>query len=171
MAKQEQKPAEAPAEAKPAGNKKLIIMMLVGFIVVGAASAGGVWFFLGGQKSAEPEEAAEPAEPVKLPALYEQLTPAFVVNYTHEGRQHYMQVHVSLMARDPAKLDELKVHMPVLRNELVMLFSQQNFAELMKPEGKVALREQATAKVQEIAQRETGADVVEQVLFTNFVVQ
>ena len=52
-----------------------------------------------------------------------------------------------------------------------MLFSQQNFAELMKPEGKVALREQATAKVKEIAQRETGADVVEQVLFTNFVVQ
>ncbi|MCJ8167943.1 flagellar basal body-associated FliL family protein [Atopomonas sediminilitoris] len=171
MAKQEQKPAAEAAEAKPAGNKKLIIMMLVGFIVVGAASAGGVYFFLGGQSEPAAEEAAEPAEPVKLPALYEPLTPAFVVNYNHEGRNHYMQVHISLMARDQAKLDELKVHMPVLKNELVMLFSSQNFAELQKPEGKTQLRDLATAKVKEIAQREVGDEVVEQVLFTNFVLQ
>ena len=39
------------------------------------------------------------------------------------------------------------------------------------PVGKEMLRQQATATVQELAKQETGAMTVEQVLFTNFVLQ
>ncbi|MCY1458553.1 Flagellar basal body-associated protein FliL [compost metagenome] len=61
--------------------------------------------------------------------------------------------------------------MPVLRNKLVMLFSGQNFDTLVTPVGKEMLRQQATATVQELAKQETGELAVEQVLFTNFVLQ
>lgn len=82
-----------------------------------------------------------------------------------------MQVSVALMARDQAKLDALKVHLPLLRNQLNMLFASQNFDSLMTPVGKEMLRQQATTTVQELAKKEVGDGVVEQVLFTNFVLQ
>ena len=73
--------------------------------------------------------------------------------------------------RDQAALDALKVHMPLLRNRLVMLLSSQDFEALKTPVGKEMLRQQATASVQELAQKEIGKLAIEQVLFTNFVLQ
>ena len=61
--------------------------------------------------------------------------------------------------------------MPVIRNNLVMLFSSQAFDTLATPVGQEMLRQKVTASVQEVAQKELGKVVVEQALFTNFVLQ
>jgi len=177
MAKKEAAPAPADGEAKPAGKMKLIIIIVIAVLLAVGLSVGATLFFLGkgddgaDKAKAEAEAAAAPAVPVKLPAIYEELAPAFVVNFNHQGRARYMQVSVALMTRDQAALDALKVHMPVLRNRLVMLFSGQDFAALITPVGKGMLRQQATASVQELEQKETGKVSVEQVLFTNLVLQ
>lgn len=175
MAKKEAAPAPADGEAKPAGKMKLIIIIVIAVLLAIGLSVGGTLFFLGkdddGADKAKAEAAAASAAPVKLPAIYEELAPAFVVNFNHQGRARYMQVSVALMTRDQAALDALKVHMPVLRNRLVMLFSGQDFASLITPVGKEMLRQQATASVQELEQKETGKVSVEQVLFTNLVLQ
>jgi flagellar FliL protein len=173
MAKKEAAQEPADAEVKPAGKMKLIIIIAIAVLLAVGLSVGGTLFFLG-KKDAGAEEAhasAEPAVPVKQPAIYEELSPAFVVNFNYQGRPRYMQVSVALMTRDQAALDALKVHMPVLRNRLVMLFSGQDFASLITPVGKEMLRQQATASVQELAEKETGNITVEQVLFTNLVLQ
>ncbi|MBD2837621.1 flagellar basal body-associated protein FliL [Pseudomonas sp. JM0905a] len=174
MAKKEAKaPAEGAAAAGGKSKLKLIILGVVALLLAIGLSVGATWYFLSrGDKAAEPaKEDAAAAAPAKQPAIYQDLAPAFVVNFSQNGRQRYMQVSVSLMARDQAQLDALKVHMPVLRNKLVMLFSGQNFDTLVTPVGKEMLRQQATATVQELAKQETGAMTVEQVLFTNFVLQ
>ena len=174
MAKKEAPQAAASAEAKPAGKMKLIILIAVVVLLAVGLSVGATWFFLSKGDSAAEQQAqasAEPAVPLKQPAIYEELSPAFVVNFTQKGRARYMQVSVALMARDQVALDALKVHMPVLRNRLVMLFSSQDFDALMTPVGKEMLRQQATASVQELAEKETGKTTVEQVLFTNIVLQ
>jgi len=173
MAKKDAAQDSASAEAKPAGKLKLIILIVVALLLAVALSVGGTWFFLnkGAAKSEVAAESAEPAVPVKQAAIYEELMPAFVVNFNHNGRARYMQVSIALLVRDQAALDALKVHMPVLRNRLVMLFSSQDFETLITPVGKEMLRQQATASVQELAQQETGKLTVEQVLFTNLVLQ
>lgn len=177
MAKKEAAPAPADGEAKPAGKMKLIIIIVIAVLLAVGLSVGATLFFLGKDDSGADEKAkaeaaaAAPAVPVKLPAIYEELAPAFVVNFNHQGRARYMQVSVALMTRDQAALDALKVHMPVLRNRLVMLFSGQDFGALITPVGKEMLRQQATASVQELEQKETGKVSVEQVLFTNLVLQ
>ncbi|MDH4581027.1 flagellar basal body-associated protein FliL [Pseudomonas sp. BN415] len=172
MAKKE---AKASAEGGAAGGKsklKLIILGVVALLLAIGLSVGATWFFLsGGDKGAEPAKEEATSAPTKQPAIYQELAPAFVVNFNQNGRQRYMQVSVALMTRDQAQMDALKVHMPVLRNKLVMLFSSQNFETLATPVGKEMLRQQATATVQELAKQETGAMTVEQVLFTNFVLQ
>jgi flagellar FliL protein len=170
------KPPPAPDGATPPKKSKLkliIVGVLAALLLIGT-SVGVTLFFLGGKSDDgehAPEHAAEAAAPAKAPAIYEELTPAFVVNFNYQGRQRYMQVTVALMGRDKADMDALKAQMPVLRNRLVMLFSGQDFEGLIKPLGKDMLRQQATAAVQEIAQKEVGKPVVEQVLFTNFVLQ
>lgn len=182
MAKKEDKnPGAAAAEAEgKAGGKsklKLIILIVLVLLLVSGLSVGGAVFFL--QKNAQKDDAkagehavAEgEAKPGKQVAIYEVLTPAFVVNFNYKGRQRYMQVSVALMGRNKAEMDALHEHMPVLRNNLVMLFSGQDFEALTTSVGKEMLRQQTTASVQALAQKETGKLAVEQVLFTNIVLQ
>lgn len=106
----------------------------------------------------EPAPAAEPAASnVKPAAIYEALAPAFVVNFNQNGRQRYMQVSITLQARNQADLDALKVHMPVIRNNLVMMFSGQGFDTLAgSPVGQEMLRQKATAVVQKWRRRKSA---------------
>ena len=152
------------------GNLKLIIGIVVAMLLAIGLSVGATWFFMhNAQSKAAP--APEAAVSGKQAAVFEPLAPAFVANYNQSGRQRYMQVSITMMARNQADLDALKVHMPVIRNNLVMLFSGQDFATLASPVGQEMLRQKATASVQEVAQKELGKVAIDQLLFTNFVLQ
>ena len=61
--------------------------------------------------------------------------------------------------------------MPVIRNNLVMLFSSQTYKALMTVQGKEKLREQALREIQKVMEKETGEKVVDNVYFTSFVMQ
>ncbi|MCP9339611.1 flagellar basal body-associated protein FliL [Stutzerimonas xanthomarina] len=176
MAKK-QGPPDVPSPAAATegkGKLKLIIMIVLGLLLAVGVSVGATLYFMSRGESEQPadEAAKTDAAPQRQAAIYEVLAPAFIVNFTNaNGRQRYMQVSVALMSRDQTALDGLKEHMPLLRNQLVMLFSSQDFASLATPVGQEMLRQQATASVQELAQKEIGKLAIEQVLFTNFVLQ
>ncbi|MBA4363112.1 MAG: flagellar basal body-associated protein FliL [Pseudomonas mandelii] len=151
------------------GKVKLIIAIVVALLLAVGMSVGATWFFMHSAQSKP--VAAETAVVGKQPAIFEPMAPAFVANYNVNGRQRYMQVSITLQGRNQVDLEALKVHMPVIRNNLVMLFSGQDFATLATPVGQEMLRQKATASVQEVAQKELGKVVIEQLLFTNFVLQ
>ena len=151
------------------GKIKLIVLIVVALLLAIGMSVGATWFFM---HSAQSKPAAvETAVVGKQPAIFEPMAPAFVANFNQNGRQRYMQVSITMQGRNQADLDALKVHMPVIRNNLVMLFSGQDFTALATPVGQEMLRQKATASVQEVAQKELGKVVIEQLLFTNFVLQ
>ncbi|WP_419709031.1 flagellar basal body-associated protein FliL [Pseudomonas sp. NFX224] len=152
------------------GKLKLIIVVVVALLLAIGLSVGATWYFMHGAQS-KPAAVVETAPLGKQPAIFESMAPAFVANYNQNGRQRYMQVSITMLGRNQADLDALKVHMPVIRNNLVMLFSGQDFATLASPVGQEMLRQKATASVQEVAQKELGKVVIEQLLFTNFVLQ
>nr|WP_180202845.1 flagellar basal body-associated protein FliL [Pseudomonas sp. SbOxS1]NYU02387.1 flagellar basal body-associated protein FliL [Pseudomonas sp. SbOxS1] len=151
------------------GKLKLIILIVVALLLAIGLSVGATWYFM--HSASKPAVVAETTPVGKQPAVFEPMAPAFVTNYNQGGRQRYMQVSITMLARNQADLDALKVHMPVIRNNLVMLFSGQDFATLASPVGQEMLRQKATASVQEVAQKELGKVVIEQLLFTNFVLQ
>ncbi|MBK5299917.1 MULTISPECIES: flagellar basal body-associated protein FliL [Gammaproteobacteria] len=167
MAKSDAAPVKDPATK---GKIKLIIVIVVAMLLAIGLSVGATWYFMHSAQS-KPAAADETAVVGKQPAIFEPMAPAFVANYNVNGRQRYMQVSITLQGRNQADLDALKVHMPVIRNNLVMLFSGQDFATLATPVGQEMLRQKATASVQEVAQKELGKVVIEQLLFTNFVLQ
>lgn len=165
--------ASAPAElAAPKKNKrKVIVIASIAVLLAVGLSAAGAWFFLSKESDPQQEQSAQEVPQGKQKAVYELLDPAFVVNFHSQGRQRYMQASLALMSRNENELKQLKVHMPTLRNQLVMLFSSQDFEALNTPLGIELLKQKATAAVQELAMREVGSPVIEQVLFTNFVMQ
>jgi flagellar FliL protein len=170
MAKQQAPQSPTDLQATSGGKLKVILLALVALLLAVGLSIGATWYLLT-RGEAPAETAAAAVKPGKVAAVYEPLMPAFVVNFPHQGRQRYLQVSMSLMGRDQASMDALKKHMPLLRNNLVMLLSSQDFEVLSSAAGKELLRQQVSASVQELAQKEVGQLTVEQVLFTNFVLQ
>ena len=135
------------------------------------AAVGVTWYVLTSESGAQSPDAKPLFISRDRGALYEELKEPFVVNFNASGRARYLQVSVSLMGRSKSGMEALREHQPVLRNELVMLFSAQSFETMLTAAGKEAVRVQATERVQELARNLLGQPTVEQVLFTNFVLQ
>lgn len=102
---------------------------------------------------------------------YYKFTPAFIVNIPSNGRLRFLQVEVQLMAKSEDDVKEIENYAPVIRNDLITLFSSQNYDDLLTPDGKENLRKSSLTLSRKILKDSTGKPCVEQVLFTNFVTQ
>jgi flagellar FliL protein len=118
---------------------KKILMGVVAFTILTVAGLqfAGVIHLWGKSKSAATAEAKP-----ELPPVYMSLDPPFVVNFTHRGTLRYLQVSLELMYHDPALLLKVKEHMPAIRNDLILLFSNQDYENLASAGGKENLREE-----------------------------
>jgi flagellar FliL protein len=168
-----EKKAEAtPAEA-PKKKSKLLLIIVAAVVVVGGGV--GAWLFLKPHKEEQPAEGgaahAEEAKPKAVPQYYK-FDPAFVVNFGGEGNSRYLQVTVEAMSRDPLVVEAIKGNEPAIRNDLVLLFSSQQYDVLMTAEGKDQLREQTLEAIRKTVASEGGKpETVENVYFTSFVIQ
>jgi flagellar FliL protein len=159
--------AEAAAPVAPAPKKKskALVWVLIALIVV-AAGAGGAFFFMKKGKAKVAEK------PKPAPAIYYTLDPAFVVNFEAEQLVRFLQVTIDVMSRDPAAVEFVKLHDPVIRNDLLLLLSNQPYAAISSAAGKEQLRRKALETVRAVAKREGGdAAKIEAVYFTSFVMQ
>jgi len=154
--------------AKP--KSKLMLIIIIAVVVILAGGGGAAYFLLSGSDEGG-DASVETEEPVQKPAIYFDLKPAFVVNYQWKGRQRYVQISISVMTRDENVVETLQAHMPLVRNNLVMILGAQDFEVLRTPEGKEAVRESVLEEVQRILTEEMGEPGIEKVLFTNFVMQ
>ena len=162
--------AAAPAKSR----KGLIIIVLVVLLVLGGGTGGALYalgMLPGGAAATEAEAAATPAEPVRAEAVYVPLDPAFTVNFRGGAGARYLQVAVEAMTREPDVEGEIKRHMPVIRNDLTLLFSSKSARDLSTIEGKETLRAETLASIQKVLETETGKPGVEAVYFTSFVMQ
>jgi len=163
---------EPEIDVKPSNKKMIIIIALVVLVLVGA-SVGLTLFLIGGDKSDTPvaeEQAAEEEPPAK--AIYMSLAPPFVVNFqSDKGRTRFLQVSLKAMTRDEAVLNVVSQHMPLIRNNLILLFSKQKLNDLLTADGKEKLRGEVLAEIQKVVAKEYGKPAVEDVYFTSFVIQ
>jgi flagellar FliL protein len=170
----ESKPVAA-ADAAPKKSKKLLLLAVAAVVLLGGAGAGA-WLYLKPQKAAGEAGAAdaqhaEAAAPKAAPQYYK-FDPAFVVNFGSEGNSHYLQITLEAMSRDPQVVEAIKANEPAVRNDLILLFSSQNYDQLLTAEGKTALREQTLAAIRHSVGAEGAKpEAVEQVYFTSFVIQ
>jgi flagellar protein FliL len=190
----QKKEATAESAAAPAPNKKKLIVMILAVVLLVGLSVGGTIVgmkMMGGGKeenhaTEEAEEETEEAEKVVMPANYFDMKPNFTVNFNVDGRPRFLQAAVTLMYRDPELLRLLELHMPAMRNGLVMLLGAKKFEDLQTMEGRETLRQETLKIFQDLIKKEkeilaknsedeekkkATESNIEQVLFTNFVMQ
>jgi flagellar FliL protein len=165
--------SESQAAAPERGGSKLLIIIVSALLAAGAA--GGAVYFMDRGKDAHvqaPAKEAEKAVVVKAPAMYVKFDPPFVVNFEAKGMMRFLQVSIEVMTRDPATADLLKLHDPMLRNELLLLLGNQTYETISTREGKEQLQGRALEAVAKIIGDQGGnAKAVEQLYFTSFVMQ
>jgi len=153
------KAVAAPAEGEGGGGKKKKVLIIVIALVVVLALAGGgaAWFLLGGKKKGnghgkaadehgeqadasggghddEPEDDSK-----KKPPVFVSLEP-FTVNLLSEASDRYLQVGIDLKLSTPDIADKIKVHLPEIRNGILLILTSKKVDELNKIEGKNRLR-------------------------------
>lgn len=162
-------------QQKPKGSalsKILLLVILPLFLLSG--TAGGLYFsgvLGGGEDDSEETLDDEEEEDLVGPATYIKVDPAFVVNFIGTDKARFLQITLEIMTRQPEMTAVVESHMPIIRNNLVLLFSSQSYDDLSTLEGKEALREAALESIQDILEEETGDPVVEAVYFTSLVMQ
>ena len=160
---------QAPKSSKP----KLFVLVALGMLVAVGATLGGL-FAAGmlptkGAAAADADTAVE--EVAREEAVYVALDPPFTVNFSGEGAARFLQVTLEAMTRDPGVESALRQHIPVIRNDLMLLFSSKTAGELGTRDGKQALQAEALASIQGVLERETSEPGIEAVYFTSFVMQ
>ncbi len=186
---------------KKSGSKKTILIIVgvvLGSLILLGGTIGGTVYFMSkgagksksakkGGKEADTAEADTAEEDTSSAdsgdgegdgegdapsvANYVPIDPAFVVNFEGAGPARFLQITVELMTRHPEVVEHIKKHMPVIRNNLVLLFGSQTYDKVNTLQGKEALRQAALAEVQKILEAETGDSGVEALYFTSFVMQ
>ncbi len=153
-------------------SKMLIIILAVVVLLMGIMGAG---FFLMWNKMsaavAQVQTAAEPAEEEKT-VEEDTFGPLFkldtmIVNLADKGGKRYLRVTMELELSSPETVAEIEKRMAMIRDGILMILPSKTYAEISTTEGKIALRNQIMAKINEMLS--TGS--VKNIYFTEFVVQ
>lgn len=168
--------AEAAETAVPEGKRSKLLVIIASIVIATIAAAGGMYWFVakGDSGSVADEEGTKgkSERAPKDPAIYVELEPAFVVNFQAKGMTRFLQVSIQILTRDPSTAELVKLHDPVIRNDLLMLLGNQTYETISTVEGKERLRTEALKAVASIISAEGGTGKkIEQLYFTSFVMQ
>ena len=165
-------------EEQQGGSKKKLIIIIAAAVLVLLLGGGAAWFFMSGDEEAATESTeTEQADGDKVsaeetgPALYYTMDPVFVANLPPGGGAKMLQIGVDVMMRKPELLDFIKLNDPMIRHQLLNLFSTQDAKALRKRNGKEKLQAEALETIQKIIKEQGGPGKLEAVYFTSFVMQ
>ena len=83
----------------------------------------------------------------------------------------FVKASIEVMVRDDDVVDDLKLHMPAIRDAIIMLFSSKSEDDLITNEGKEKFRQEILQSIRDTLEGLTGKPGVEAVYFSNFVMQ
>ena len=160
---------EAPEEEAKGGKKKLIIIIVGALLLVGIG-VGVALMFLGGDEPAATDEVVEEAKPEKGDPTYVEFKP-FTVNLGPDDPVGFLQVQIHVLTYFSEVAEELEVHKPLIRNNLTLLFGEQSSADIRLPDGKKELQKKVKESVQQVIKEYGNGGEIDNIFFTNFVMQ
>ncbi|MDD2833996.1 MAG: flagellar basal body-associated protein FliL [Methylotenera sp.] len=163
---QDPKPAAEGEAAAPASKKKLIIIIAAVLLLGGGG--GAAWFFTQGKADHKKEETKQ-AEPAKAPVFLTLDT--FTVNLQPDPDEKFLQVDISLQVATPEAAEAIKLHMPAVKNRLLLLLTSKTATEISTVEGKQELSNEIVEEIKRPFSADAEPQDVLDVFFTSFVVQ
>ncbi len=97
--------------------------------------------------------------------------PDIVANYISQSSRKlgYVRVTVDLMLEDVNNITVVEHHMPLLRDAIVEILSQEPEEKIKSLTGREEIRQKCIDRVKNLLQQETGKDIVRDVLFTKYL--
>lgn len=181
--------AEKELEIGDGGKKKKKMIIIAAAAVVLLGGGGAAFMMMGGdpppaaEATAEGAPAAEGAAPAAdgaAPAgggaevgsaLYVGMPRPFVFNVAGANRDRLVQIKAQLLVRGTQNEETAKQHIPLIESTMLRTFSKANADELVTAAGKETIKAAALKDVQEALKGVAGSPVVEEILFTGFVMQ
>lgn len=159
-------------------SKLMLIIIIVAVLLVGGGAAAYFFLFMGNEAPAQVSENSGSSEQNSVSevsaegrAIYVAMPRPFLFNSPGISRERIVQIEVQLMVRGQDNEELAKRHIPMIEGNLLQVFSASNADDLVTDVGKAELRDKATAQVRQIMKNLEKSPVVEQVLFTGFVIQ
>lgn len=104
---------------------------------------------------------------------YVGLEPDIVTNYAGDNSKKlgYVRVTIEMMVIDPSKIMDIEHHMPLLRATAIEVFGAQPEDKIRSLTGREDIRRMVLQKFKDIMRRETGEDVIQNIIFTKYLRQ
>lgn len=117
-------------------------------------------------------EEEEEEEEEKEPLRYFLITPNIMTSYQTKGRKiGYIVVQVQVVVRGDDNYDLVIMHLPLIQDALIDFFNRQDKKSIQDLSLRERLRVQAKERIAEVISEEVGQDIVENLLFTQYVFQ
>lgn len=161
---------EVTQEVQPQKSKKGLILILVGVVLVLALGGGAAyWYF--SQKSHGEHEGKPKEEKVEVKEPVFVKLETFTVNLQPDPDAQFLQVDLTVQVEDKEQADSITLHMPSVRNRILMLLSGKKSSDLLTIEGKQALTKEIMKQLAQPFSKGAKPLVINDVFFTSFVIQ
>lgn len=102
--------------------------------------------------------------------IYFGLEPDIITNYVSETNKiGFISVSVEFMLADDDSLDVIEKHEPLIRDKIISLLGQQSPQHLRSLTGREDVRKLIQNEVNSLLKQESGAAVIENLLFTKYL--
>ncbi|MFL9873741.1 flagellar basal body-associated protein FliL [Paraburkholderia megapolitana] len=155
--------------ASPGPIKRVLLIALIALLAA-AATGVGVWFFMS-KRVATPTTASTATPPPSAVPVFFPLEPMTVNLQSDDGQQHYLRIGLTLKLNDQRTQDHLTEHMPEIRSRVLLALSNKHPDELAPLDGKRALAQELKTLIEQPTEPGGQPARVQDVLFTEFVVQ
>lgn len=159
----------APNSEKTGQMKRILVIVAIAILAAGAA-AGAMWFVMQSRMASAPAAAAAAAAVPPTP-VYFALEPMTVNLQSDDGESHYLRIGLTLKLASQAAQDELQAHTPEIRSRVLLALSNKHPSDLATLDGKRALATELEVLIAQPTDPRGQSVRVDDVLFTEFVVQ
>jgi len=111
-----------------------------------------------------------PRDASKYQATYFQMPAPYTSNLADTDSLVQIALAVSTYY-DARVIDAVKTHEMAIRSDILMMMAQEQELMLATPQGKVALQKKLTKLINHVLKEKTGYSGIDNVYFTNFVIQ
>jgi flagellar FliL protein len=177
-----------------AGKKKLLVIGVAALLVL-ALAGGGAMYFLKKKAHAQEEAdgadvSAEQADPRAAQRRDPKVVPLFAplenftVNLADREADRYAQIGITLELSDAKAAERIKLFMPAIRNNILMVLAHKRSSDLLERSGKQKLAEEVQTETERAlglepappgsaaaADEADGPRPVRAVHFSNFIIQ
>ncbi|MEM1261501.1 MAG: flagellar basal body-associated FliL family protein [Pseudomonadota bacterium] len=167
---------DAATEEKSGGKNKMMLFGIIGVVVAAGGAFGGPMIMNMINPPAEETVAATDEVPAAsepgAPAFYYPILPPLTSNFSDEqGRRRFIQVGLEVRTQEQRFIDAVKEHNAVIRNALLLAYSDLEYDVVITREGKEDLRQTTLDEIRDVMTANVGEPGIDDVYFTQFVIQ